>query len=88
MTVPPAPRTGPGGEGSPRGPSLRRPLGVLALLVFILAYVLLVTWAFAAITTLHPLLQAPLWLLLGLAWILPVRPFLVWMETGRWRARR
>jgi hypothetical protein len=66
-------------------PSLRRPFGILALLVGILAYALFVVWLFEPVAQLNPLLQAPIWLLLGIAWVFPVKPLLVWIETGKWR---
>lgn len=66
-------------------PSVRRPLGVLALFVGILAYALAVVWLFEPVASLHALVQLPIWLLLGVAWVIPVRPLLVWIETGRWR---
>ena len=66
-------------------PTLRRPLGILMLIVGIFAYALIVVWLFEPLATLNPLLQAPIWLLLGIAWIFPVRPLMVWIETGRWR---
>lgn len=66
-------------------PSLRRPLGILALLVGLLAYALLAVWLLEPVARLNPLLQAPIWLVVGIAWVVPVRPLLVWIETGRWR---
>ena len=30
------------------------------------------------------LAQAPVYLVLGVIWLLPLRRFLIWMETGRW----
>jgi hypothetical protein len=67
-------------------PSLRRPLGILGLMVAILAYALFAVWLFEPVARLHPLLQAPIWLVIGIAWIFPVRPLMVWIETGRWKA--
>jgi hypothetical protein len=32
----------------------------------------------------HAGLQAPVYLLFGLLWLLPLRRFLIWMETGSW----
>ncbi|MEQ1641667.1 MAG: DUF2842 domain-containing protein, partial [Novosphingobium sp.] len=29
--------------------------------------------------------QTPVYVLLGIIWLLPLRRFLIWMETGRWR---
>lgn len=34
------------------------------------------------------LVQAPFYLAVGLAWILPLKPLIRWMESGRWRAPR
>ena len=48
-------------------PSLRRPLGILAVLVGILAYALFVVWLFEPVASLHPLIQFPIWALLGIA---------------------
>ncbi len=66
-------------------PSVRRPLGVIGLFVAILAYVLFVVWLFEPVARLHPLLQAPIWLVLGVAWVLPLKPVMRWIETGRFR---
>lgn len=69
-------------------PSLRRPLGIIGLLLFLFVYALGVVRLAEPVAGLHPLLQLPIWLVLGLAWVLPFRPVLVWMETGRWRLPR
>lgn len=66
-------------------PTLRIPLGILGLLVVLAAYALAVAWASQWIGRLPVLLQAVVYLVLGLIWLLPLRRFLVWMETGRWR---
>ena len=67
-------------------PTLRIPLGILALLVALVAYALVVAryvpdiiggWATLA--------QGLVYLVLGLVWLLPLKRFLIWMETGRWR---
>jgi len=31
------------------------------------------------------LLQAPFYLAMGLLWIVPLRPLIRWIETGRWK---
>jgi hypothetical protein len=31
------------------------------------------------------LLQAIIYLILGTIWIAPLRPLMIWMETGKWR---
>jgi hypothetical protein len=65
-------------------PTLRIPLGILGLLVALALYALAVAWASQWIERLPPLGQAPVYLVLGVAWLLPLRRFLSWMETGRW----
>lgn len=67
-------------------PTWRIPFGVLALVLSLLVYaVLIALLAVPLIGRWHVLLQMPVYLLLGLIWLLPLKRFLVWMETGRWR---
>lgn len=68
--------------------TLRRPLGVLGILLFICIYVLVAVALFEPVAALHPLLQAPIWLVLGIAWVFPLRPVLRWIETGETRPRQ
>lgn len=66
-------------------PTLRIPLGVLALLVALTVYGLLVARYVAPLIAGWPALaQTPVYVLLGVIWLLPLRRFLIWMETGRW----
>lgn len=67
-------------------PSWRKPAGALAILALALAWVVAVTSFSAEISSLHWLLQLLVYVVLGVAWIFPVRPLLRWMETGRFRA--
>lgn len=64
-------------------PTLRIPLGILALLFVLAVYIGAVVWASQWIERLPMLAQALVYLVLGLAWLLPLRRFLIWMETGR-----
>ncbi len=66
-------------------PTLRIPLGILALLVVLGVYAVAVASASPWIGRLPTLLQAVVYLVLGVVWLLPLRRFLIWMETGRWR---
>ena len=66
-------------------PSWRQPVGILLILLLIAGWAVLVA-------SLAPLLaDAPRWLdvlyylVAGIAWVLPLKPLLRWMETGRWR---
>ena len=67
-------------------PTLRIPLGILALLFGLALYALAVMWASQWIERLPALAQAPVYLVLGVAWLLPLKRFLIWMETGKWKA--
>ena len=66
-------------------PTLRIPLGILALLFALAVYVGAVVWASQWIERLPTLAQAVVYLVLGVAWLLPLKRFLIWMETGRWK---
>ena len=66
-------------------PTWRIPLGVLALVAALVVYSLAVAnFVAPLITSWHALLQLPVYVLLGIVWLLPLRRFLIWMETGRW----
>ena len=65
-------------------PTLRIPFGILALLVVLAVYVGAIVWASQWIERLPTLAQAVVYLVLGVAWLLPLKRFLIWMETGRW----
>lgn len=66
-------------------PTWRIPVGILLLLAGIIAYALGVLLLSPLIERLPVLLQTVVYLVLGLAWLLPLRRFLIWMETGRFR---
>ena len=67
-------------------PTLRIPLGILGLLAALLIYVLVVArFAPLMIGGWPALAQTPVYITLGVVWLLPLRRFLIWMETGRWR---
>jgi hypothetical protein len=68
-----------------REPTWRIPVGVLLLLTALLAYGMAIAQFIAPLIRGWPsLLQMPLYLVLGVIWLLPLRRFLIWMETGRW----
>jgi predicted membrane channel-forming protein YqfA (hemolysin III family) len=67
-------------------PSWRQPFGILLILLLIAGWAVIVA-------SVAPLIEAaPRWihilyyLVAGIVWILPLKPLLAWMETGRWRA--
>jgi hypothetical protein len=66
-------------------PTLRIPLGILALFVALLVYGVLVARYIGPLISGWPALgQTPVYVVLGVVWLLPLRRFLIWMETGRW----
>jgi hypothetical protein len=67
-------------------PTLRIPFGVLGLFIALMVYGGLVARFVAPMIAAWPALaQTPVYVLLGVVWLLPLRRFLIWMETGRWR---
>lgn len=66
-------------------PTLRIPLGILALMAGLGLYAAGVLMLSPWIERLPVLVQALAYLVLGIAWLLPLRRFLIWMETGRWK---
>ena len=66
-------------------PTWRIPAGVLALVVALAVYAAAVTRWLAPLFQDWPVMaQLPVYVLLGVVWLLPLRRFLIWMETGRW----
>ncbi|WCT78518.1 DUF2842 domain-containing protein [Novosphingobium humi] len=66
-------------------PTWRIPVGLLLLLVGLAVYAALVARYIAPWIAPWPALgQMPVYVVLGVAWLLPLRRFLIWMETGRW----
>ena len=66
-------------------PTWRKPVGVLALLAALLVYALLVATLLAPIARWPVLAQTAIYIVLGTIWLLPLKRFLTWMETGRFR---
>jgi hypothetical protein len=66
-------------------PTWRIPIGVLALFAALLVYgIVIARYVPGIIGTWPTLAQTPVYIVLGLLWLLPMRRFLIWMETGRW----
>lgn len=67
-----------------REPTWRIPVGVLGLCAALLVYGLLIANLVAPLIAGWPALgQLPVYVVLGVVWLLPLRRFLIWMETGR-----
>jgi hypothetical protein len=51
----------------------------------VLAYSALVAYLVAPLLAgWNALAQLPIYVVLGIIWLTPLRRFLIWMETGRW----
>lgn len=67
-----------------REPTWRIPVGVLGLCAALLVYGLLIANVLAPLIADWPALaQLPVYIVLGVVWLLPLKRFLIWMETGR-----
>ena len=69
-------------------PSYRKLVGIALILL------LIVLWA-AFVASLAPfvgqwpvLVQAPFYLVMGIAWVIPLKPLVRWIESGTWRTTR
>lgn len=68
-------------------PTWRIPVGVLLLCLALAVYGVAIAGLIAPLMGNWPALaQAPVYLVLGIVWIMPLRRYLIWMETGRWSA--
>lgn len=66
-------------------PTWRKPAGMGLILLLILIWAGLVASQAERIGRLPWLLQAIIYCVAGIVWILPLKPLLYWMELGRWR---
>ena len=67
-------------------PTARIPLGILGLLIALMVYAGLIARYLAPLISNWPALgQLPIYVVLGVIWLLPLRRFLIWMETGRFK---
>jgi Protein of unknown function (DUF2842) len=65
--------------------SWRKPFGIIMILTLIAVWAVLVASLSNIVGAWHILLQSIFYLVAGVIWILPLKPLLVWMETGKWR---
>ena len=67
-------------------PSCRKLAGILIILALILIWAALVA-SLAPIVGKWPIVvQGAFYLIMGLVWIVPLKPLIRWTETGHWRA--
>ena len=69
-------------------PPTRKLAGIALILLLIVLWAAFVA-SFARLISAWPILvQAPFYLVVGLAWIIPLRPLIRWSQSGRWRVPR
>lgn len=69
----------------PPQPSWRKVAGIGLILLLILVWAVAIASLADPIGTLPWPVQALIYTIAGIVWIIPLRPLLLWMETGRWR---
>jgi hypothetical protein len=64
-------------------PTWRIPFGIVVLMIALTAYALVIArYVPELIGGWHVVFQTVVYLILGLVWLLPLKRFLRWMETG------
>jgi Protein of unknown function (DUF2842) len=66
-------------------PSWRKPVGMLGILAYVTLWAVGIASLSAIVGDWHVLIQAVFYLIAGIIWIMPLKPVLKWMETGRFR---
>ena len=72
-------------DRDPSKPTWRMPAGMLLILFLILIWSGVVVTLIDQISLINFWLKLPLYIFAGIVWIFPIKPILVWMNTGRWR---
>lgn len=72
-------------SNTPDQPSWRKPVGMLLILLFILLWTGFSITLIETFGELNFWLLLPIYIFLGIAWIFPVKPLLLWMNTGKFR---
>jgi predicted membrane channel-forming protein YqfA (hemolysin III family) len=67
-------------------PSCRKLVGIVLILLLIVVWAAFVA-SLAQIVGQWPILiQAPFYLMMGIVWIIPLKPLVRWIQTGSFRA--
>jgi hypothetical protein len=70
----------------PQTPSPGRKLaGIAAILLLIVVWAALVAALAPFVGRWPVLVQAPFYLIMGIVWIIPLKPLVRWSQTGYWR---
>jgi hypothetical protein len=66
----------------PRGRTL---VGTGLILLLVVFWAVFVASLAPAVSRWPILVQAPFYLVMGIIWIIPLKPLVRWIQTGRWR---
>jgi predicted membrane channel-forming protein YqfA (hemolysin III family) len=66
-------------------PSYRKLVGIGAILLLIVVWAAFVASLARVVGRWPILVQAPFYLVMGLVWIIPLKPLVRWIETGSFR---
>lgn len=66
-------------------PSWRKPVGMILILLLILLWCGIAVTLIDQLSGLNFWLQLPVYVILGIAWIFPIKPLLRWMNKGSLR---
>ncbi|HKR17324.1 DUF2842 domain-containing protein [Rhizorhapis sp.] len=66
-------------------PSWRKPVGMFLILGIIAVWAFIIASLSQQIGALPGWVQLIIYAVAGIVWILPLKPLLAWMETGKWR---
>lgn len=69
-------------------PSYRKLAGIGLILLLIAMWAALVASLARVVGAWPVIVQAPFYLVMGLAWIIPLKPLVRWMQTGSFRSPR
>ena len=68
-------------------PTWRIPVGIIGLFIGLMVYAIIIArYAPDIIGNWPTLAQTLVYIVLGVIWLLPLKRFLIWMETGKWSA--
>lgn len=73
--------------GTAMEPSPRKLAGISLILLLILVWAAFVASLARVVGAWPILVQAPFYLVMGLAWIIPLKPLVRWIETGSFKPR-
>ena len=70
---------------TPPQPSARTLAGIALILLLILVWASFVASLSPFVGRWPVIVQALFYLIMGIAWIIPLKPLVRWMQTGSWR---